>query len=89
MTFGKYPRKRKLFPRQSPPKPIETNVRFCTDQQIPHSIAVRTLSSDTKIKLKNKNFTTCTKDEQNGKIKFLLKTPKTNSKETSYLNKQT
>ena len=88
MTFGKYHRKRKLFPRQSPPKPIETNVRFCTDRQIHHSIAVRVLSSDTKIKLKNKNFTTCTKDEQNGKTKHLLKTPKTNSKETNFLNKQ-
>lgn len=86
MTFGIYYRKR------TPPTstgPIETNVQLNTNQQIPRSIAVRTLSSDTKIKLKNKNFTTCTKDEQNGKIKFLLKTPKTNSKETSCLNKQT
>lgn len=86
MTFGKYPRKRKLFPRQSPPKPIETNVRFCTDQQIPHSIAVRTLSSDTKMKPKNKIFVIYTKDEQNGK------TPAENAEnqfERNELSKQT
>lgn len=70
-------------------EPIKTNMQLSADQQIPHSIAVRTLSSDTKIKLKNKNFTTCTKDEQNDKTKHLLKTLKTNSKETSFLNKQT
>jgi len=64
-------------------------MQLSTDQQMHRSIAVRTLSLDAKMKPKSKNFTTCTKDEQNDKTKLLLKTPKTNSKETSYLNKQT
>lgn len=59
-------------------------MQLSADQQIPHSIAVRTLSSDTKMKPKNKNFAICTKDGQNDKTRHLLKTPKTNSTETNF-----